>query len=68
MTPVADLPYEFRERLEIMERNSLNNIKTLIMRSIEVINLLDILNFNGDPQIFVKVWKRLRKEHRIQFA
>jgi hypothetical protein len=62
--PVSELPFEFRERLETMERNSLNNLKALISRSIDIVGLLEILSFDGNQDSFTRLMAKLSKEHK----
>jgi hypothetical protein len=48
-----------KQRLELMEKNSLKNLQLLINRCIQAIDLLQILTNNFDNKFFASVQKQL---------
>ena len=53
--PVYMLPQTEKNKLEIMEKNSLKNLNQFIIRCIEGIDLLNILTKNFDQKFFEQV-------------
>eukprot|EP00347_Sterkiella_histriomuscorum_P003419 403364365 len=64
---VSELSHDEQKQLETMERNSLNNLILLLNRTIESINLLDIITFENDAKMFFKLWKKLGKAQQLEF-
>ncbi len=58
-TPVCMLKSNQKQRLELMEKNSLKNVQLLTSRCIQAIDLMQILTNNFDNAFFAKVQKQL---------
>ena len=58
-TPVYTLKSNQKQRLELMEKNSLDNVQLLVTRCIQAVDLLQILTNNFDAKFFAAVQKQL---------
>lgn len=58
-----------KDKLEIMEKNSLKNLKFFMVRCIQAIDMLNILTFNSDIKMFASLQKAFAdKDSFAQFA
>jgi len=57
--PVHGLRLIDKQRLELMEKNSLKNMKLFISRCIQAIEMISILTFENDQKMFVSLQKAI---------
>lgn len=53
--PVYKLSNSDKDKLEIMEKNSLQNLQFFITRCIQGIDMLGLLTLTGEPSVFTAV-------------
>lgn len=64
--PVYKLPNKEREKLELMEKNSMKNLKFFLIRCIQAIDMLNILTFNADAKLFAQLQRAFEDQESFE--